>query len=271
MKKIFFLSCLTILLFSCKKKSNSVNQTSGSTSYLAAIKSYSPGYKQVDSFGYDAGNRLTLFVQYVFDSTQGGTPMAGYTSMSFSYVDSTSAVPVSYTADYQGGLTNEVHQLYYDNQNRIIKDTTSAVGSGYVVTYYSYPNNNIASTVLFDGTYSNTQVDTMFLSNGNIARTSIYYPQSPDSAYTTLSFSSYANPGYHSNIASTIGPLLNIFSIDGFGGIDFVSQKIETGASVVDDGSPAIGVTYTVTLDSKGRVGELTAPGVSGEAVYSYY
>jgi hypothetical protein len=237
---------------------------------LASIKSYSPGYKSVDSFGYDAGNRLTSFVQSIFDSTQGGAPVSGYTAMIFSYTNSNSIVPAFYTANYSDG-TSEVHQLYYDNQNRIIKDTTSAVGSGYVVTYYSYPNNNIASTVLFDGTYDDTQVDTMYLSNGNITNTSIYYPQTPDSAYATLSFSSYTNPGYHSAIATTIGPLLNIFSIDAFGGIDFVSQKTAISTSVIDDGSPAMGVTYTITPDSKGRVGQLTIPGVSGESIYSYY
>jgi hypothetical protein len=275
MKKLAVLCCVAVILFSCTKgKNNSpvVNDlpTTSDSSYLASIKNYAPGYKLVDSFGYDTGKRVTSFVQYVFDSTQ-GSPHAGHTTMMFSYANSNSVVPASYTATYLGGATNEVHQLYYDNQNRIIKDTASAAGSGFKVTYYAYSNNSIISTVLFDGTYDDTQVDTMFLNNGNIAQTNIYYHQSPDSAYTILSFSSYNNPGYHSAIASTIGPLLNIFSIDNFAGIDFVSKKLAIGASVTDDGSTPASITYTVTPDSKGRVGELTNPGLSGESIYSYY
>ncbi len=126
-------------------------------------------------------------------------------------------------------------------------------GSGFVV-YFSYPNGNIATTVLFDGTPQNNQIDTLFISNGNISAAHIYFPNdagTADSLEAAVKFgySSNNNPAYHAAISASIGPLLYILQFDGYGGaLDPISQKALNSVSGLGDGLPAnTAITYNQT------------------------
>jgi hypothetical protein len=194
---------LCLLISSCKKDTaSSTSQTAGTTSFLSSIRNYSPQTLVIDSLTYDTTHRLAVFSEYEYDTTS-GSPEVDSIIVVFSFKPNTT-VPNSYTYnDIPEGTINDIHTLSYDGNNRIIKDT-SLSGSGFV-TYYSYPNNNIASTLLFDGTVQNNQIDTLYISNGNITMANTYYPNIEGTADSLegglqLGYSSYANPTYNSTI-----------------------------------------------------------------------
>ena len=117
-------------------------------------------------------------MQFEYD-TSTGTPNYAYTwSAIFSLPAGSSAPPSSYTNNLTG--TTELHQLTYDAQGRIVKD--SSLGSSGWVIYFSYPANEIAITALYDGTIANSIVDTLFLSNGNIGSAHTYGPNNAGTA-----------------------------------------------------------------------------------------
>ena len=175
------------------------------------------------------------------------------------------------------GNYGDYHILSYDPQNRIIKDT-SLSGSGYV-TYYSYPDNNIAATVLFEGTTQDNQLDTLFLTNGNISAETVYVsdiPGQPDQQQgdVRFAFAPTANPFYHPAISNSIGPLLTTFEIDGFGGfVDFISKNAFKQLTGIQQSAPSmISFDYNLTTDSKGRLSQMTAsPGASSYMLSFYY
>jgi hypothetical protein len=159
-----------------------------------------------------------------------------------------------------------VHQLYYDGQNRIVKDSGIS-GTGYV-NYISYPGSNIVSRVLFDGTAGNDQVDTVFFTNGNVTSQHIYYPNNAGttdslSGSPRYGYSASVNPLYHAGIAATTGVLLNLLAYDGFGGmIDFLSvDAINTASNLGGGLAPGTTLNFNVVADSKGRVAFLALSG----------
>lgn len=192
---------------------------------------------------------------------------------------SATAYPSGYNYyDVPLGNYGDYHILSYDPDNRIIKDT-SLSGSGYV-TWYSYPNNNIAATVLFEGTAENNQIDTLFLTNGNISGAAYYtsdIPGQPDQqqADVRYSYAPTANPAYHATISNSIGPLLTTLDVDGFGGfVDFISKNAYRQVVGVQQTTPlSFSYTYNLTTDSKGRLSTYTgnASGSSATIVFSYY
>ncbi len=267
------LLCALIVL-SCKK-SGSSNNSSNSDVWLSSVSAIAPQTRAVDSFSYDSAHRVLQFAQYIWD-TSGGSPAAGSEIATFALPAGASAPPSSYTLTYNGNT--DPHVLTYDGQGRISRDT-SLSGSGFVV-YFSYPNGNIATTVLFDGSPLNNQIDTLFMSNGNISAAHIYLPNdagTADSLEAAVKFgySSLNNPAYHSAISASIGPLLYILQLDGYGGPgDFISQKAFNSVSGVGDGLPGnTAITYSQKTDSRGRLSRMTSNfgPAAGYILYSYY
>lgn len=267
------LLCALVVL-SCKK-SGSSNNSSNSDVWLSSVSAIAPQTRAVDSFSYDSAHRVLKFAQYKWD-TSGGSPAAGSEIATFALPAGASAPPSSYTLTYNGNT--DPHVLTYDGQGRISKDT-SLSGSGFVV-YFSYPNGNIATTVLFDGSPLNNQIDTLFMSNGNISAAHIYLPNdagTADSLEAAVKFgySSNNNPAYHSAISASIGPLLYILQFDGYGGaLDPISQKALNSVSGLGDGLPGnSAITYNQTTDSKGRLSQMTTSfgPAAGYILYSYY
>jgi hypothetical protein len=76
-------------------------------------------------------------------------------------------------------------------------------------------------------------------------------------------------------LTSSIGPLIYILQISGYGGFfDNISQKALNSISGVTDGLPAgVTISYTLTTDSKGRLVQQSASygGSYSSIVYRYY
>jgi hypothetical protein len=265
------------LIFSCHKTNSGNNTTTSISTYLSSVVSYSPQSRTVDSFSYDSLNRLGQFSQYIYDTTS-GSPLYQTFTAHFTY-QGNATIPTTYKyADTPAGNYGDLHLLSFDGQNRIAKDT-SLSGSGFV-TYYSYPNNNSAATVLFEGTLQDNQIDTLFLSNGNVSEERIYtsdIPGQPDDLDGDVHFgyASTANPTYHPAITNSIGPLLTILEIDGFGGnVDFLSKNVVDKLTGPAQGLPTgVSINYTLTNDSKGRLSQMSASfgGTTGTIVFNYY
>jgi hypothetical protein len=268
------LACLSIGLMtfavSCVKNTTPpVGETGGNSSsdssngsYLSSIRSNSPLSSLEDSFVYDHSNRLTEIMVIGGDSS--GVHPGATATVTFSYSGSSTA-PASYTIN-NPNANSSLHQLSYDGQNRIAKD--SALDGTELVTSWSYPNGNIAS--LTTGGSNDEMIDTLFLSKGNVVANHRYIVNAAGMTPTFLHSTQYtyttiANPCYHPAIANTYGPLLSSLVIDG-GFTDFISGN---GISTADK------QTFTWTTDSKGRAATLkvSAPiiGTVANLTFSYY
>jgi hypothetical protein len=274
-KSPLYLAAFALCLLCACKKHNSSGNNSNSNSWLSSITSWSTPTSIVDSFTYDSAHRLASYVQIEFD-TSTGIPRSGSWSAVFSLPAGSSAPPSSYTNDLTG--TPELHQLIYDAQGRIIKD--SSLGSSGWVIYFSYPGNNIAITALYNGTIANSIVDTLYLSGGNVGSTHIYGPNNAGTADSLqqsvrFGFSSLSNPAYHSAITPSIGPLMYILAISGYGGnYDPISQKVFNSLSGVGNGLPSgVTINYNLITDSKGRLSEQTVNfgGAGAITTFRYY
>lgn len=277
MKKstLFTLVLCAIAVWSCHK-SNSSKTPSDSGSYLSSAVSVSAGARIVDSFDYDSAHRITQFIQTKYDTTT-GTPEIVVAATQFTLPSGTNP-PTGYVYTINGNAVT--HTLTYDNQGRIAKDTCPATG---YVAYFSYPNGNIAATILFTGVANeatNNEIDTLYMSNGNAVTINTWMPNdaaTADSLQGSLKFgySGIANPAYHSAITNSIGPLLYSLTVNGpGGGLDPVSQKAQSSISGVIDGLPStITLNFSQTTDSKGRlsVTSVSVPGFGGETIYFNY
>ena len=260
-----------ILASSCSKTSKSGNSNTPAF-YLSSATTYSAGTTVVDSFSYDSSNRVSQFSQFEYD-TLGGTPALKTWSANFALTAGTTTPPASYT--YTTGGISQTHSLSYDGQGRISKDTCTSTG---YVAYYSYPNGNIATTVLFNGSESNNQIDTIFVSNGNVSAVHSYVSNSAgtgDSLVGALQFgfSSTANPLYHSGITASVGPLLYILQVDNYGGsLDPISVNAFNTISGTLDGYSGVTLTFGLINDSLGRLNVMSTSLLgSSEVIYFKY
>jgi YD repeat-containing protein len=277
MKYLLLLSfVLSALLIVACKKDNSSGNSGSNTSYLSSVTLVSPQTMVVDSFAYDSSHRVASFTQTTFDTTS-GSPVTGSWSAVFALAAGSSAPPQTYTNNLTG--VTETHQLTYDGQGRIIKDT-SLGASGWVI-YFSYPNSNINITALYDGTVANSIADTLTISNGNIGTAQYYAPNNAGTADSLedlikFGFSSISNPAYHATLTGSIGPLIQILAFSGYGGgLDVISQKaFNSEDAVLSDGLPPnTTINFTLTTDSQGRLSTQSAGfgGIGVTITYRYY
>jgi hypothetical protein len=126
----------------------------------------------------------------------------------------------------------------------------------------------------------NNQIDTLFLSNGNVSNMRVYYPNDAGTADSlegnvSFGFTSLTNPAYHSAMTNSIGPLLYVLQVDGFGSsVDPVSQHAFNSFSGAGYGlPPGISLNYNQTTDAQGRLIELSSPlgPVAGSITFTYY
>jgi hypothetical protein len=269
---LFLTAFLLFFIYSCKKSNSSNNNNANSNSWLSSVTSWSSPTSIVDSFAYDSAHRVASYMQFEYD-TSTGTPNSANWSAIFSLPAGSSAPPASYTNNLTG--VTELHQLTYDAQSRIVKD--SSLGSSGWVIYFSYPANEIAITALWDGTIGNSMVDTLFLTNGNIGSVHAYGPNNAGTADSLeqsikYGFSGISNPAYHSAITSSVGPLLYILAISGYGGnYDAISQKAYNSISGVGDGLPSgVTIDFTLSQDAQGRLSQQSVNFGGSEAIISY-
>ena len=269
-----FLLCtpvFVILLASCSKTSRSGNSNVPAF-YLSSATTYTAGTTVIDSFSYDSSYRVTQFSQFEYD-TLGGTPTLKTWSANFAFPGSSTS-PDSYT--YTSNSISQTHNLSYDGQGRIIKDTCTTTG---YVAYYSYPNGNIATTVLFNGSANNNQIDTIFVGNGNVSAVHSYVSNSTGTADSLVGslqfgFSSTANPLYHSALTASIGPLLYILQVGNYGGsLDPISVNAYNSVSGTLDGFSGVTLSFSLINDAVGRLNVMSAslPGISEIIYFKYY
>jgi YD repeat-containing protein len=246
-----------IFATSCSKTSRSGN-SNGPVFYLSSATTYSPGTTLVDSFSYDSMSHVTQFSQFEYD-TVGGTPAVKTWSAVFA-TTGTATPPASYTYTTNG--SSQIHSLSYDGQSRLIKDTCTTTG---YVAYYSYPNGAIATTVLFNGSTGNNQIDTIFVSNGNATAIHTYMSNSTGTADSLVGalnfgFSSTANPLYHSALTTSMGPLLYTLQVGNYGGsLDPISVNALNTVSGTLDGFSGVTLNFSLINDAVGRLNVMSA------------
>src|SRR5215467_10821065 len=118
---ILFMAIL-FLIASCKKDSSTPSQN-GSSNYLSSVRMYSPKTQIVDSFLYDNNNRDATFAQYIYDSKYGNAISTSLLAV-FSFPPNGN-LPTGYQFEIPSNNQFESHQLTFDNQNRVIKDSAS--------------------------------------------------------------------------------------------------------------------------------------------------
>jgi hypothetical protein len=274
MKKTIAIISLCVYIYSCKPDVPSQPST---PAYLSSINQTSSQYRLVDSFQYDTSHHITALFRYIYDTTQ-GPPILDSGSAVFSFQPN-AAVPDGYLYnDLYEGYYNVSHQLTYDGQNRIIKDT--AIGGSGFVTYYTYSAGLIAANTYNNGTFDD-QSDSLFFTNGNLSEERVYYnnyTQTADSLAGDIhySYGSHTSPAYHSEEAVTVGPLIH--TMEYAGGVmnaDPISPNIPSSFSGTGGGLIPGTFTVNLTTNPQGRItaAALSYSGISlnGKAIYTYY
>lgn len=252
MKKILFLAAISASLFACTKNSDT-NDAPSNISYLkSAITNHNNGDDSTAvTFGYDVSNNLVSVSNYnnsykysQIDSGSYFFTFSGNNNLPTSYIN----VSRKYFYTETSIIT---YNLFYDNKNRIIKDTViSRIGKGYQpppVVYYSYSNSGdtiAVNTMNYVGSVLTTgYFDTIFLKNGNVSKFVSYLNQSNmkflNYSWSVNNYSTYANPYYIPKVASSLGAF-------------FVEHNFE----FLSKNTPEANSTFTIATDSKGRVSQ---------------
>lgn len=259
MKKLLLIFGVAVILFSCKKSASTLSSQSGlvssNTSYFPSAQG-----KVITYLGYDAGQQITHFSWYDYD-TSGG--IADLDSVAYDFtINAATNLPSSYImTGWESSLSNsyvETHNLSYDAQGLLVKDTTitgQANPGDSAADYFSYSANRIIVNQYsmyaydtLDGTtgWGCTAIDTINLVNGNIVDQEEYYQNGPqwllDYSYNINGYSNYANPLYNSNFSNSIAALFldanlmdclskNLTSDDGAHWITDPSGKVISGSA----------------------------------------
>lgn len=140
-------------------------------------------------------------------------------------------------------ITTEKHELLYDNQRRLIKDsmtsnvTSEGNNAGIDVDLYIYSENYIAVKRVGKSNYGDVVAyrDTIFLNNSNVSAHKIYYTGGGGSELqesSAFQTSIYANPYYNPSVAQTLGAL---FVKNHIG--DFLSPKFMSRWKILKNSS----------------------------------
>ncbi len=275
MKKTILILGTILGLFSCSKyqappgSSNPVEQSS--TAQVNSIALYSPVSKNLTKylFAYDAnGNFIRL--SYSSYDTAGGVATLD-TGAYYFIIDPSTRLASSYTLVWNKantGAASETHDLFFDDQKRLIKDTliTGQASSGDNASFsFLYPAGGIVSYRYTMNAYDSVNktngwgvsgIDSINLSNGNI-RTQYEYAQNGSAwvmaySYVVKNYSLYANPLHGLDQFSGLGALLRNYNA-----LDCISKSL-----------PADGMT-SWTADANGRV--MSGLGADGSiTTYTY-
>lgn len=263
--------CLVVLVISsCHNNGSSDGGSPVNNSYLASARIVSQGTIITDSFSYDSQHRVARFAEYETN----GTDSADVT-VDFNFSGG-NALPVSYTATSNGG-SPDTHELTFDGQGRITKDTSTS-GSHFVTNYF-YSGNYVICNILFDGTFNDAQIDTLVITSGNITGEKVWgFDNGTPELQGNLTYghAAAANPGYKAEVANAVGPLLYVLSVYNFGGYaDYISKAVMNKVSGYADGLPSAGYGYNVSTDDKGRVSSIAPTGAGVPAgvkvIFTYY
>jgi hypothetical protein len=267
-KGIIKFGCMGLMLcvFSCVKTSNpdpvipppdpsSDGPVKSMTTYLTAGRS-----KTVQFFSYDQYDLLMGIRTYTYDS------------LFDPYIDSMSVIlgswqtgrpPAYYDVLYQyhwapaGGLS-EHHLMFYDNQNRIVRDSIASGtnnNNSYTVAYnydtsaFTVVGKNRVYIEGSPGTIQVNEADSFLIESENITydlRSDPYntFLQESDAMYSTN-----PNPLYNETFAKSVAIAL---TFHGYG--NFRNKNLPSHALILDRNFNALTFNYRWTIDAKGRV-----------------
>ena len=263
MKKLIFLLFSGLLLLCCNKSSSSPdpNPAPDITDSVTSRTIYTPGNPTLnkDSFRFDATNRI---FSISFESLNGTSPDQIIDSGSFYFSFSSAAwQPSGYSlialkSIYTEDVT-EIHQLSYDNENRLILDSmisSSATGQVPKGAHYYYSDNLVVIQTYLQGDADYTHRDSIISVDGNFSYFSEYYLSGTE-WYRSYSYDmtinkNYKNPYFSANLCKSLGAFL-LYTC----GVDFLSKNLTNSASLPP---------FTWSTDSKNRV-------ISGSATDGSY
>jgi hypothetical protein len=274
MKKNILSICTLIFLFACKKDNSNTPSSTGKilTSIWANDLSGS-NVLTVDSLSYDNIGRLLRIIQWDYDNTQDS---ALYDSViwKFTYngsgnTPSTYSTTLYYAADNNENYTED-HTLSYDNQSRVIFDTSLAVYTSGSVPRESYFKYTAAYTVINQAAAHKDITDTIFMNNGNISKFSAYADSlgtgNFDFGYA-YTYAGTPNPLYNSTISACVGPLLYVRT-----NLDFISKYLPAASKDIFY-APDLVYSYTANslgLPVKGLAKDRTTGELEKSVTYNY-
>ncbi|PWT74568.1 MAG: hypothetical protein C5B59_10895 [Bacteroidetes bacterium] len=202
---------------------------------MTSIITYNPkdSVKIVEYLQYDSSKNL-ITLNYRDYDTLGGFLYLDSGSWYFN-VDPATNLPVSYTVIYKKYFYTandiQVHNMYYDNQKRLVQDSMLSNTYGNAPPssiYYKYSTDLIVSYRFFPNIYdpasqtyrTDTLIDSMVLSNGNLVRQALYYPKNGSlqttDIHTINGYTSVMNPLYNPELSNSLGAfLVDQFLFDG--------------------------------------------------------
>jgi hypothetical protein len=269
MKIAVILSLVSIAFFSCSKSDSPTPPVPAPPVPVPTVpapdtllKSYSVYYPQlknklVEIFTYNANSAIVTLRGYTHDSS-GGPALPD--SVLISFAQTTANIPpASYDVSYysSGAVNTDHHQLFYDNQNRAVRDsiTSSSVGDQ-STQHIFYDGVNETIQWLFPdaaapGGYSVSQIDTISIQNNNISSDINYTVSGGVENFIrlkTYQSSVKDNPLYSDLLSTSLGSLM-VFNNLG----DYRSKNLPS-QSTSDAGGSQITLNYVWTTDASGRV-----------------
>ena len=182
MKYLVILLCIGIALTACQKSNNpgSLPQTQDSLLKSLTIQDVENHAKFIEVFFYDKNNNIASLRIYSHDTTPGTIQNDDSTILNFTQYLNASVLPDAYDIlFYYAGTASpgetDHHQLFYDNQNRIILDSISASSaSSFTIERFSYDlSGNVFGDYLVGDPlngYSSIQKDTFYIQNDNVIK-----------------------------------------------------------------------------------------------------
>jgi hypothetical protein len=165
---------------------------------------------------YDADQHMIVVVSINISYASTAQPL--YDSGRFIFtIDPVSSLPNGYTTIYRKEFYTDYesyrHIIYYDNQNRVSKDSVveikKSTNNSIAVSNYTYTDNIVTVATINYGGSGTTSLDSFFVNNGNLVGRNQYYFNNG-----TVDFSSfetyypnttYANPLYDPKISASVG------------------------------------------------------------------
>ncbi len=227
--KLLLPTGIAFILLSCSKSSSPNNPptpTSPTSNLVTSLIAFNPvnHSKSTEKFKYDSSKNLVI-LHVRSDDTSQGIVYLDSGSWYFT-IDPISNLPVSYTtvfkkSDYTANDV-QVHNLYYDNQKRVILDSlisgTNQQGGLWSPSsfHYIYVNNLILGYDYGknngDPVIQNGYIDSMVLNNGNLVRKAGYSISNgsltADFIYTVNGYSIDMNPLYTPDLSNSLGAYL---------------------------------------------------------------
>jgi hypothetical protein len=267
MKYSYLILLSLALLFSCNKSGTTNNSNS---SLLVSVTEYQPGSistKTVRNFSYDQNQQLGAVHTHTYDTS--GAQV--YLDSSLITYPSSSATtpPASYDIVWMVGTTipasgaTEHHLLYYDAQDRIIKDSITSktnisnTSPNLFTTKFIYTNSMIVAQLLYPdpnhpGLNLMNALDTFTLLNGNLVNNIQYVVAPGDTTIfrdDVFQFSTNKNPLYEASLSNRLGAVLRFTNIG-----DFISPYLmsQWTGYLVSNGQ--FTRNYNWVTDSAGRV-----------------